>query len=125
MRICPLCIATSNVKYFPKIAAEYQRSAPPSSIKQIPMKKSEIRFHDMAACGNSKESEIPIAMPIHQKIAIRFREPRSRACEESVDRLTLQAMTSGSIQDASAPQKMRAKIGPAENGTGRSCIFLE
>jgi hypothetical protein len=42
-----------------------------------------------------------------------------------VDRLTLQATTSGSIQDAQAPQKIRAKIGPAENGKGRSCIFLE
>jgi len=42
-----------------------------------------------------------------------------------VDRLTLKAMTSGSIQDAKATQKMRVKIGPAENGKGRSCIFLE
>ncbi len=56
---------------------------------------------------------------------MRFREPRSRACEESVDRLAFQAMISGRIQDAKALQKIRAKIGPAENGKGRGCIFLE
>ena len=32
-------------------------------------------------------------------------------------------MTSGSTQEVKAPQKIRAKIGPAENGKGRDCIF--
>jgi len=79
----------------------------------------------MAACGRSKESEKSIAIPLHQRTAIRLREPWSRALEASVDRLILQATTSGSIQKAHAPQKIRAKIGPAENGKGRRCIFLE
>src|SRR5260370_334872 len=117
--------APTNVKYFPNIAAEYQRRAIPSSIKQIPTKKNKVRFHDMAACGRSKENEKSIAIPLHQRTAIRLREPRSRAFEESVDRLPLQAMTSGSIQDAKAPQKMSAKIGPTENGKGRTCIYLD
>ena len=92
---------------------------------QIPTKKSVVRFQDMAACGRNKESEKSIAIPIHQRTAMRLREPLSRAFEESVDRLTLQATTSGSIQDAQAPQKIRAKIGLAENGKGRICIFFE
>ena len=112
------------MKYFPNVPAEYHRRAIPSSIKQIPTKKSEVRFQDMAACGRSKESEKSIAIPLHQRTATRFREPWSRAIEESVDRLTLQETTSGSIQDAQAPQKIRAKIGPAENDKGRSCISL-
>ena len=118
-------MATSNVKYFPNIAAEYQRRAIPSSIKQIPTKKSEVRFHDMAACARSKENEKSIAIPLHQRTAIRLREPWSRAFEESVDRLSLQATTSGSIQAPQAPQKIRATIGPAENGEGRNGIYLD
>ena len=39
------------------------------------------------------------------------------------DRLTLQATISGSTQHANAPQKINARIGPAENGKGRNCIF--
>ncbi len=107
------------------MTVEYQRRAIPNSIKQIPTKKNEVRFQDMAACGTSKESEKSIAIPLHQRTATRLREPWSRAIEESVDRLTLQATTLGSIQDAQAPQKIRAKIGLAENGKRRSCIFLE
>jgi len=95
------------------------------SIKQIPTKKNEVRFHDMAACGRSKEKEKSIAIPLHHRTAIRLREPRSRAFEESVDRLPFQAISSGSIHDAKAPQKMRAKIGPAENGEGCNGIYLD
>jgi hypothetical protein len=32
-------------------------------------------------------------------------------------------MTSGNIHDAQTHQKIRAKIGPAENGKGRNYIF--
>jgi hypothetical protein len=48
----------------------------------------------------------------------------SRNFEESADCLTLQATTSDSIQDAQAIQKIRAKIGPAENGKGRNCMLF-
>jgi hypothetical protein len=49
-------------------------------------------------------------------------EPRSRTFDESVDRLTLQAMISGTTQHAKAPQKISAKLGPAENGKECDCI---
>jgi hypothetical protein len=79
----------------------------------------------MAACGRNKENEKSIAIPVHQRTAMRLREPWSAAFEEAeaVDRLTFQAKTSGSTQVTQATQKIRAKIGPAENGKGRSCIF--
>ena len=52
------------------------------------------------------------------------REPWSRTPAVSVDRFNLQAMTSGNTQDAKAHQKMKAKIGPAENGKGLDCILV-
>jgi hypothetical protein len=116
-------MATSNVKYLPNIIAEYQRSAIPSSIKQTPTKKSRVRFHIMAACGRSNESEKSIAIPINQRTVMRLREPWSRTFDTAGERLTLQATSSGTIQDAQAPQKTRATIGPAENGEGSKRIF--
>jgi len=101
-------MAISNVKYFPNIAAEYQRSVIPDSMRQMPTKKTEVRFHDMAACGRRNESEKSNTIPVHQRITIRMREPLSRASALPVDRLTFQATTSGSTHSAHAPQKISA-----------------
>ena len=85
--------------------------------------KSKVRCHEMAACGRKRESEKSSAIPIHQRVAMRVREPRSRAPEESTDRFAFQANTSGSVQIANAIQKMKVKIDPAVNGKGRNCII--
>jgi len=116
-------MAMSNVKYLPNIIAEHQRSAIPNSIKQTPTKKSRVRFHDMAPCGRNNESEKSIAIPLNQRTVMRLREPWSLAFDTAGERLTLQATTSGSIQNAKAPQKISAEIGPAENGKGSKRIF--
>src|SRR5437879_10926398 len=102
------CTATSNVKYFPNIAAECQRTPIPASMRQIPIKKTEACFQDMAACGSRRESKKSDAIPIHQSTTMRFSEPRSRTFEESGDRLSLQAMISGSIEDTAALPKLSA-----------------
>ena len=47
----------------------------PTSIKRIPTKKNEVRFHDMAACGTNNENKKSIAIPVHHKIAMRLSEP--------------------------------------------------
>jgi hypothetical protein len=65
----------SKVKYFPRTVAEYQRSPTPSSMQEIPTMKTDGRFHDMAAWGRNKESAKSIAIPVHQRTTMRFREP--------------------------------------------------
>jgi len=47
---------------------------------------------------------------------MRWREPWSRACEESLDCLTFQATTSGNIQAIHAIQKIAVSIGLTDNG---------
>src|SRR5260370_26921929 len=84
--------------------------------------KSKVRCHEMAACVRNRESKKSSTIPIHQRVAMRVREPRSRAPEESTDRFAFQANTSGSVQIAKAIQKMKVKTGPAANGKGRNCI---
>ena len=98
----------SKVKYFPKTPAEYQRSPIPSAMRQMPIKNTKVRFHDMVACGSSNENEKSNAIPVHQSSAMRIREPLSRACAEPLARFTLHATISGSIHDANAPQNIRA-----------------
>jgi len=55
---------------------------------------------------------------------MRLREPRSRACDESLDRLTLQANTSGNIHAAHATQKITVSIGLAEKGKSSIRIII-
>src|SRR5437773_1449305 len=74
----------------------------------FPQSRSKVRFLDMAACGRRNESEKSNTIPVHQRITIRMREPLSRASALPVDRLTLQATTSGSTHSAHAPQKISA-----------------
>jgi hypothetical protein len=88
--------------------AEYQRSAIPNSMTVMPAKNTEVRFHAMAACGRRKDSEESKAIPVHQRTAIRIREPLSSAFVELLARFTFHAITSGKIHDADAPQKIRA-----------------
>jgi hypothetical protein len=83
--------------------------ATPANIKQIPRKNSGLRTEVIAARGNSSESEKSIAIPAHQRMTMRLREPWSRAFDESFDRLTRHAMISGAIQSANAAQKSRPK----------------
>jgi hypothetical protein len=44
-------------------------------MKQIPTKKIEVRFHDIAACGRIEDIKTAIAIPTHQRITMRLREP--------------------------------------------------
>src|SRR5437667_953669 len=121
IRVASLCTATSNVKYFPNIAAECQRTPIPASMRPIPIKKTEACFQDMAACGSRRESKKSDAIPIHQSTTMRFSEPRSRTFEESGDRLSLQAMIPGSTQEAHVLQKISSKIDLPKNGKGPDC----
>src|SRR5207249_11163965 len=89
-------------------SSDLQRTPIPASMRQIPIKKTEACFQDMAACGSRRESKKSDAIPIHQSTTMRFSEPRSRTFEESGDRLSLQAMISGSTQEAHALQKINA-----------------
>ena len=101
-------VSQCNVKYFPRIPAEYHRSAIPNNMRQMPIKNTEVRLHDIAAWGKRKESEKSKAIPVHQRTTIRVREPLSWASAEPAARFTLHAITSGSIHDAHVPQKIRA-----------------
>src|SRR5207247_10623561 len=107
-RARPPSSAKSAVEYCPNTAAKYQRSVIPESMRQMRTKKTEVRFHDMAACGRRNESEKSNTIPVHQRITIRMREPLSRASALPVDRLTLQATTSGSTHSAQATHKLSA-----------------
>jgi hypothetical protein len=88
------------------------------NIRQTPAKKIAILLPDIAAWGRRKVSKKSVAIPVDHKVTIRPSEARSRAFEGSSERLTLQAMASGTIHKANGPQKIRAKIGPERNRKG-------
>jgi len=89
----------------------------------MPAKKIDVRSHSMAACGRRKDKEKSNAMPLHQRTAIRVREPLSWSSAEPVARFSLSAITSGSIHDAKAHQRLERKSVPREMAQGAFADF--
>ena len=89
----------------------------------MPAKKIDVRSHSMAACGRRKDKEKSNAMPLHQRIAIRDREPLSWS---SADRSLVSVSARSPLAVSTTPRRtkrLERKSVPREMAQGAFADF--